>query len=395
MLPAAFFDSDTENPGAFRELLGILRKQRLVSKSIVFCFFRITCVFSGLVVRAAGMVLDVLQDLALGGDGVGEDADDPGHEAHHQEGAAQDQGLDMALGVPLEEEDQEADADDQARGEGDAAQDREEGQGLVKDIGPEDRQDGFLDIAAHGVEQAGGAELAVGADVHRFHRDLFPAGLDDGLQGVGVFVGHVQAQGGLPAQGAEAAGGVRDRGLGSPADHPGAEVLEFLFQGGEVLRLVDGPGADDDIALPFQDRADQGLDVLPVILVVRVRVHDDVRAVAQAGVQAGHEAGGQAPVLAEVHDIVDAPAAGHLLGVVQGAVVDDQVLDGVDPVDVLRQVVQGNLEGLRLVQAGDLDDQLHKISLQEIFKFRIMNSEFRIIYSLSKHVGKGRKGKRE
>ena len=61
-------------------------------------------------------------------------------------------------------------------------------------------------------------------------------------------------------------------------------MLEFLFQGGEVFRLVDRPGADDDIAPALEDRADQGLDVVPVVLVVRVGVDDNVRAVAQSGI---------------------------------------------------------------------------------------------------------------
>ena len=56
-----------------------------------------------------------------------------------------------------------------------------------------------------------------------------------------------------------------------------------------MRRLVDRPGADDDVAAAFEDRADQGLDVRTVILVVRVGIDDDIRPVAQAGVQAGRE----------------------------------------------------------------------------------------------------------
>ena len=58
------------------------------------------------------MVLDILQDLALTGDGVRKDAHNPGHETHHQEGGGQDQGLDMAGGIALEKEHQEADPQD-------------------------------------------------------------------------------------------------------------------------------------------------------------------------------------------------------------------------------------------------------------------------------------------
>ena len=121
--------------------------------SIAFCFFCIILLSIRLVIRPAGMILNVLQDLALRGNRIGQYAHHPGHESHHDQGAGQDQGLDVAGGVAAEEEYQEPDPEDHADGEGNAAQDCEERQGLIQHIGSEDRQDGFLDISAHAVEK--------------------------------------------------------------------------------------------------------------------------------------------------------------------------------------------------------------------------------------------------
>ena len=96
-----------------------------------------------------------------------------------------------------------------------------------------------------------------------------------------------------------------------------------------------------------------------VVLVVGVGVDDDVGAELQAGVEAGLEAGGQALVVGQPDDVVDAVLAGDLDGAVGRAVVDDEPLDGVEAVDLAREVGQRRRERLLLVEAGDLDDELH------------------------------------
>ena len=55
----------------------------------------------------------------------------------------------------------------------------------------------------------------------------------------------------------------------------------------------------------------------------------------------------------------DAVLACDLDRAVRRAVVDDEPLDVVEPGDLAREVAQGDGERLLLVQAGDLDDQLH------------------------------------
>ena len=50
---------------------------------------------------------------------------------------------------------------------------------------------------------------------------------------------------------------------------------------------------------------------------------------------------------------------GDLDGAVGGAVVDDQPLDAVEALDVARQVGQRHGQRLGLVEARDLDDELH------------------------------------
>ena len=96
------------------------------------------------------------------------------------------------------------------------------------------------------------------------------------------------------------------------------------------------------------------------VLVVGVGVDDDVGAQAQAGVEAGHEAGGQPLAPREAHHVVGAVRARDLRRAVGGAVVDDQHLDHVDARGSARGMARERLGQRRLlVQARDLDDQLH------------------------------------
>ncbi len=79
------------------------------------------------------------------------------------------------------------------------------------------------------------------------------------------------------------------------------------------------------------------------------------------GVEAGLEAVGEALVVGQPDDVVDAVRTRDLDGAIGRAVVDDEPLDAVEPVHLARQVGQRLGERLLLVEAGDLDDQLHRL----------------------------------
>ena len=85
----------------------------------------------------------------------------------------------------------------------------------------------------------------------------------------------------------------------------------------------------------------------------------DVGAELEAGVEAGLEGRREALVVGQADDVLDAALAGDLDRAVGRAVVDDEELDLVDAVDLPRQVGDRRRQRRLLVEAGDLDDQLH------------------------------------
>ena len=129
-----------------------------------------------------------------------------------------------------------------------------------------------------------------------------------------------------------------------------------------MRQLGDLAVAHDHVGGAGQHGADELGHVAAVVLVVGVGVDDHVGAQLQGGVQAGLEGGGQALVVGQAHDVVDAVRACHLNRVVGRAVVDHQPLDGVEPVQLAGQGGQrgGKLGGL--VPTRDLDDQLHLLA---------------------------------
>src|SRR3954451_543764 len=117
--------------------------------------------------------------------------------------------------------------------------------------------------------------------------------------------------------------------------------------------------ADDHVGAALEDRRDELGGVGAVGLVVGVGVGDQVGPARQRRVEPGLETRGQALVVGQTDDVVDAVLAGHADGAVGGAVVDDQPLHGVEAGDLARQVGERGRERGLLVEAGDLDDQLH------------------------------------
>ena len=166
-------------------------------------------------------------------------------------------------------------------------------------------------VGAGRVEQPRLARLRVGLDLDLVDGDQHLAGLDQALQRVGEVVDDEQPQRGLAVVGAEAGGGVGDLGAREPPHDPAAEPLQRLLGAGEVLDLGDLAVADDHVGLAGEDRRDQLGDVGAAVLVVGVGVDDDVGAELEAGVEAGLEAGGEALVVGQPDDVLDAAARGR------------------------------------------------------------------------------------
>jgi len=95
---------------------------------------------------------------------------------------------------------------------------------------------------------------------------------------------------------------------------------------------------------------------LPVILVVRVRVDDDVGSELDSGDQARHERPRQSPVAIHPYDVVDARQAGYVYGSVGASVIDDEQLDDVESLDVTREICDGRRERLLFIVTRNLDN---------------------------------------
>ena len=126
-----------------------------------------------------------------------------------------------------------------------------------------------------------------------------------------------------------------------------------------MLDVLDLAVADDHVGVAVEDGRDELADVPTVVLVVGVGVDDHVGAELQARVQAGLEARGEALVVGEADDVVDAQLARHLDRAVGRAVVDHEPLHLVDAGKLARQVGERRRQRQLLVEARDLDDQLH------------------------------------
>jgi hypothetical protein len=127
-----------------------------------------------------------------------------------------------------------------------------------------------------------------------------------------------------------------------------------------VAHVADAAVPDHHVGLASENRRDQARDLLAGVLVVGVGVDDDVGAETQAGVEPGHEAVREPLPAREAHDVIGTVLARHLRGAVRGAVVDDEHLDPLDSGHLARDPRERLGERRLLVEARDLDDQLHR-----------------------------------
>ena len=188
-------------------------------------------------------------------------------------------------------------------------QHREHEQRLVAGVDAEQRGRVAPHVGRHRAEQARLAGLLVGADGDVGHRHQALARLDERLERVGELRHDGQRQRRLAVVGPEARGGVGHRRVGGPPQHPAAQPLEPLLGEREVLDAHHVAVADHHVGLVPQDGRHQRRDVVGGVLVVGVGVDDDVGAQLEPGVEAGLERGGQALVVGEPDDVVDAQLA--------------------------------------------------------------------------------------
>src|SRR5438876_11993641 len=144
---------------------------------------------------------------------------------------------------------------------------------------------------------------------------------------MGVSRGQVDRNGRFPRQSAKAGSHIANVGPRQSADGKAAQVLEPLLQPAEVLDLADGADADDEIRLLIQDRADQLFDVGRVVLIVRIRIDDDVGAFGEGTVYARLKCRGQTAVYRMSNDVIRTGRLRDLRGPIGAAVIDDQILD--------------------------------------------------------------------
>ena len=83
--------------------------------------------------------------------------------------------------------------------------------------------------------------------------------------------------------------------------------------------------------------------------IIGISIDNDIRTVSQAGIQPCHEPLCQSAVRPEIDYIVHAPVFRNLDGIVTAPVVDDQILNLIDPVDMFWQMIQCNFQRLCLV----------------------------------------------
>jgi hypothetical protein len=307
------------------------------------------------------LVQILLQQMAIEGHQIGQNAVEENQKAQNQQRAANHHRLHVPPDAGLIGEVQVEEADNgpganQNEGQADVKKGFER---LVQGVQPQQSGPGAPDVAPGAAHQPGLAGFFAGLDGDVGNRQLFFAGLDNGFQGVGVLAEDIEAQGGLSGEGAEAAGGVGNLGAGDKAHGHAAGGLQRFFQRREMLDGVGLAVADDHIGLPGQNGGDELRDLPAGVLVIAIGVDNDVGPQFEAGIQPGLKGFGQ-PLVADVpNNVIDPQPAGHLHGAVGGTVIDNQHRHRFDAGNGAGQIGQGEGQSVFFIKTGNLDNEFH------------------------------------
>ena len=107
-----------------------------------------------------------------------------------------------------------------------------------------------------------------------------------------------------------------------------------------MLCLIDRTFSDNDICFSVQNRAYNLFNILTAILIISIRIYDDICSVSEARIQSCHKSFCKTFVLFEIDNVVHAPVLCDFYGIVLTSVIDDQIFDLVNAIDVLWQIVQ-------------------------------------------------------
>ncbi len=130
----------------------------------------------------------------------------------------------------------------------------------------------------------------------------------------------------------------------------------------EVPHLRDRAGTDHDLGRSRQDRGDELRDVIGAVLVVGVRVDDDVSACVDGGFEANEEGPGETLMAREADDVIDAVRSRDLGRPILARVIDDSATRRCQYREAGGGERRGSPGGLFLVVTGDLNDQFHRLT---------------------------------
>ena len=169
-------------------------------------------------------------------------------------------------------------------------------QRLVHHIRPEYDDDRLLDICPYAAREPRWPQLRIGVYRHTRDSDLLAPRLHDRLQRVGVIIDHIDTHRGIPCHRTEPAGCIGYVRIRCHPHCPAAQMLELFLHIGKMLCIIDWAGAHYHVRPAVQYRLDQLLYVLCTVLVVRIRIHNDIRPVPEASVKPCHGIATASPI---------------------------------------------------------------------------------------------------
>ena len=122
---------------------------------------------------------------------------------------------------------------------------------------------------------------------------------------------------------------------------------------------------DDEFGAALKNGFHQLGDVRTLILIVAIRVDDDVRTRLEAIVHTRREGVTQAPIRGKTQHMIHSVLAGDVTRAVCTSIVDDQYFDFVDALDFSGNIAKCLGQRILFIEAWNLNDEFHSFPQME------------------------------
>ena len=185
-----------------------------------------------------------------------------------------------------------------------------------------------------------------------FHGNSFSSGLHYCFQCICILIRHIYSHCGFTTESTGCIWYIRIR---CHPDYPTSKMLKLFFHWRKVFCLINRAVSYNNVRSAFYNGSNQFFYILSAVLIIRIRIYNDICPISQTGIQSCHKSFSQSFILFKIHNIVNSPLFCDLSGMICTTIINDQIFYCIYSFYSFRQIVQRNFQCFLFIVTRNLN----------------------------------------